>query len=80
MSRARLKHPGLTTFPSARHLRWRADGKMGALVRPSIYLQNSFTGEASSQGSNAYGERIYLQNSFTGEASSQGSNTYGERI
>jgi len=53
---------------------------MGALVRPSIYLQNSFTGEASSQGSNAYGERIYLQNSFTGEASSQGSNTYGERI
>ncbi len=37
------------------------------LVRTSIYIQNSFTCETSSQGSN------YIQDSFTCETSSQGS-------
>ena len=33
MNRTRRKHPSLTTFPVARQLRWRATGKVGALVR-----------------------------------------------
>src|SRR5690606_10303663 len=58
MNRTRRKHPSLSTFPPARHLWWRAGGKVGALVRISVYIQNSFTCETSSQGSK---ERCVVQ-------------------
>jgi hypothetical protein len=51
LNRTRRNHPSPTTSSPAGHLRWPAGGEVGTLVRTSIYIQNSFTCETSSQGS-----------------------------